>query len=248
VDDPACRKLGSRFVPHPSGCDFFPSFPRQLAPFRCGTNGAVIDSRQAFVPHPSGCDFYAQLCEFLGKWPFLVTVGVSISQEIGFAMTTKHFDHDGRTRFVTFSTHQQLPILSDPELSSMVFGALEAVTREYRCTLLAWVIMPEHVHLVLSPPVDAALGQIIGEIKSRSAKAAHSILLRRRSPLLASLRVHRDGQSHFALWKKRCFDRNCRSDEEICQKVRYCHWNPVRRGLAHAPEDYLWSSARRWLS
>jgi len=102
--------------------------------------------------------------------------------------------------------------------------------------------MPEHVHIVVVPPVEIKLGPVIGEIKRISAKKIHDILMTNKSPLLNKLRVIRHGVERFALWQTRCYDHNCRSWDSIWERVNYCHNNPVKRGLAKSPGDWEWSS------
>ena len=56
--------------------------------------------------------------------------------------------------------------------------------------------------------------------------------------------VWRDGHNRLAFWQRRCFDHNCRNEDALWNKVRYCHMNPVTRGLVRIPGDYPWSSYR----
>ncbi len=154
----------------------------------------------------------------------------------------KHFDHDGRARFVTFCTHRKLPILTNDTFRMIVVEALDEVRKQSEFRLLAWVIMPEHVHLVIVPSVESKLGPIIGEIKRISARRIHKLLTAGESDLLSKLIVVRRGTRKFALWLQRCYDHNCRTDNEIREKIMYCHNNPVRRGLVGSPDNWRWSS------
>jgi len=115
---------------------------------------------------------------------------------------------------------------------------------EHEFRLIGYVFMPEHVHLVIVPTVDSVLSAIIGDIKRFSAHEIHGMLLRDKMELIKALTVFRDRHTDFALWKRRFFDHNCRNDESVKQKVDYCHYNPVKRGMVSAPEDWIWSSYR----
>lgn len=159
-------------------------------------------------------------------------------------MRVKHFDHDGRARFVTFSTHQRLPILSNTQFRQAVIDSILDVRETSRFRLLAYVIMPEHVHLVLIPGIDSAVGGLVGEIKRIAARKIHAAIRNQKPLLLAKLTVIRDKREKFALWERRCYDHNCRTDKAIWEKVTDCHSNPVRRGLAGNPADWVWSSYR----
>ena len=95
--------------------------------------------------------------------------------------------------------------------------------------LMGYVIMPEHVHLVLLPPEKMKLGLVIREIKSKMAREYFAL-------------VRNDIMGTRIFWQKRCYDHNCRSAASVREKINYCHNNPVRRGLVSDPADYEWSS------
>jgi len=80
-------------------------------------------------------------------------------------MKLKHYDHDGRARFVTFCTHRKLPILTNHFFRDIVVSRLHETCRGFHLRLLGYVVMPDHVHLVVVPPEEAELGPIVGELK-----------------------------------------------------------------------------------
>jgi putative transposase len=104
--------------------------------------------------------------------------------------------------------------------------------------------MPEHVHLVLIPPVDIKLRPAIGDIKRLAADWIVDWMRLSQSGLMRRLIVERDGIRRMAVWQRRCYDHNCRSEEAMWEKVRYCHNNPVKRELVNNPADWVWSSYR----
>lgn len=159
-------------------------------------------------------------------------------------MKLKHYDNCGQARFVTFCTHRRIPLLTNNLFCSEVTNAIKYVRQTTGFKLLAYVIMPEHVHLVIVPRPETFLGQLVGEIKRLSAKSILSHLRLSQTPLLDRLTVIRNGKTRQALWQRRCYDHNCRSDQLIWLKVNYCHSNPVIRGLAGAEADWQWSSYR----
>jgi putative transposase len=159
-------------------------------------------------------------------------------------MKLKHYDHDGRARFVTFCTHKRIPVLTNTPFRKIIVECLEEVRKNYNLRLLGYVIMPEHVHLVVVPPKELKFGPVIGELKHISAKRIHELLSGNTGDLIHRLTAMRNGRQRFALWQRRCFDHNCRSDESVWEKVEYCHNNPVTRGLVSKPDDWKWSSCR----
>ena len=159
-------------------------------------------------------------------------------------MKLRHYDHDGRARFITFCTHHRLPLLTNNRFREIIIDAIRRTREEKKFRLLGYVIMPEHVHLVIVPGLDSEVGDIVGEIKVRSATAILDLMRAGRSSTLQRLTVIRDGIEKLAFWQRRCYDRNCRSDEEVWEEVNYCHNNPVKRGLVSAPERWIWSSCQ----
>ncbi len=153
-----------------------------------------------------------------------------------------HYDDWGTARFITFSTNGRPPLLTSPGISEQVLREVGAARRKYKFRLHGFVIMPEHVHLVLYPAEPLELGRLIGEIKSRSARTALRALESTASPYLRVLSSRRNNNADYSFWLPRCYDHNCRSTTDTIEKVNYCHWNPVKRELVASPSAWPWSS------
>jgi len=167
----------------------------------------------------------------------------------------RHYDHLGTARFVTFSTYRREPLLTDDSIRRIIVEHLELVRRSFDVKLLSYVLMPEHVHLVIYPPDGLELGRVIGEMKSRSARAIFSQM---GNPPQAAIKYppqavmkyppqavgHRSSKPEIdrSFWLKRCYDHNCRTPDTVREKIHYCHINPVKRGLVADPGDWYWSS------
>ena len=91
--------------------------------------------------------------------------------------------------------------------------------------LYAWVVMVNHVHILLRPLVP--LRKALMNIKSASARAANAIL-------------HRTGEP---FWQGESYDHWVRNSKERASVIRYIESNPVKAGLVAEPEQWLWSSA-----
>lgn len=117
--------------------------------------------------------------------------------------------------------------LQEPGIAAMLVNALrygEAVRRFY--TLYAWVIMPNHVHVILQPHVD--LRHLMRWLKGRTGRIANRIL----------------GRTGTAFWQDESFDHWIRSAAELRNSIAYVESNPVKAGLVAAPEQWPWSSAQ----
>ncbi len=119
-----------------------------------------------------------------------------------------------------------------------------AYARElHRFQIFAWVIMPEHVHLMLLPRLpDHPVSAILTSLKQPFAREVIARWRKLDAPVLNRL-IHSRGETRFWL-RGGGYVRNTRADGEFVEKVNYIHANPVRRGLVDNPTDWKWSSAR----
>ena len=134
-----------------------------------------------------------------------------------------------QTYFVTKCTHGHRNILAEPIAAETVIRSLEYVRRAGHIKLLAFVIMPDHYHTVFTLLEGEDLSGIMRRVGSFTANRIRRIL-----------------QLDHAVWQGEGFyDRACRNDAEVYEIVEYIHHNPVRRGLATSPEEWVFSSATR---
>ncbi len=140
--------------------------------------------------------------------------------------------HSGQSHFVIFSCYRRQPKLNTPEIRALFLEILEKTRLQYSLCVYGYVLMPEHVHLLLSEPDSGTLADSIHFLKLSSSKRRQS-----------TSTEHRDSEH---LWQKRYYDRNLRSYSDFTEKLRYIHRNPVKRGLCEKPEDWPWSSFRHY--
>ena len=100
---------------------------------------------------------------------------------------------------------------------------LEAVRRRYGLVVAGYVLMPEHVHLLVGEPLVSSLSVALQVLKQKTSR-----------------KLKKKGDVRF--WQRRYYDFNVHSELKKTQKLRYMHRNPVRRGLVEKPEDWPWSS------
>ena len=116
--------------------------------------------------------------------------------------------------------------MSRTDVADLIASALKFfVGRRYE--LHAWVVMPNHVHVIVWPLAGHTLSEILHSWKSYTSKEANKLL-------------HRGGET---FWQKESFDHWIRGDAERAQLVAYVENNPVKAGLCKRPEDWKWSSA-----
>ncbi len=118
--------------------------------------------------------------------------------------------------------------LSDPRIARLVENALLHFDGQ-RYRLIAWVIMPNHVHVLLEIFAGYPLDRVVHSWKSYTANEANKLLQR---------------QGRF--WFREYFDRYIRDEQHFANAVRYIHENPVKAGLVERAEDWEFSSAKLW--
>lgn len=128
--------------------------------------------------------------------------------------------------------------------------ALSETREKLGVALWAYVIMPEHVHVLLYPlRNDYSIHAILAILKrSVSAKAREHLEKTRREDWLTKLSVRFPSRTVFRFWQPGGgFDKNIFKERTVASVIEYIHDNPVRRGLVDHPSAWEWSSARFWL-
>jgi putative transposase len=162
--------------------------------------------------------------------------------------TCRRFDVPGDAHCLTFSCFGRLPLFARERSCTWMLRALELGRARQLYDLWAYVVMPEHVHIVLLPHPDVRIQSILTTLKQSVAKRALLWLQREAPDFLPRLEDPQpNGQRCYRFWLRGGgYDRNLRTVADIHQKIDYVHANPVRRELVASPGDWPWSSYRAW--
>ncbi len=152
----------------------------------------------------------------------------------------KRFYGANHLHYITCSCYRRQPLLATARRRDTFLRVLEQVRQKYDFTVVGYVVMPEHIHLLISEP---ALGDPSVVIKVLKQRVARRLLPRKPTPeAQGSLWAAAVSPRHF--WQKRFYDFNVWSRRKKIEKLRYMHRNPVKRGLVERPELWRWSSFR----
>jgi putative transposase len=165
----------------------------------------------------------------------------------GHRKRVRHFHESGHLHELTFSCYRRLPLLTNDVWRGLLARSLDAADREEGFELVAFVFMPEHVHLLVHPTgPDPSIGRYLARLKQPVSRQIRDILVRHDAELLRRLTVReRPGKTCFRFWQEGSgFDRNLFSPRAIEASLDYIHENPVKRGLCRRAVDWRWSSAR----
>lgn len=138
----------------------------------------------------------------------------------------KRYQTSGHHHAINFSCYDRRPYLATPAARDLFEQSLEKTRRKYELYIFGYVVMPEHVHLLVSEPKREPLSKAIQALKLSVSK---------QSP-----------QSRF--WLERYYDFNVITDDKHVEKLRYIHRNPVTRSLVDKPEDWPHSSYLTYLT
>jgi putative transposase len=136
----------------------------------------------------------------------------------------ERYQEAGDLHFVTFSCYRRLALLKTPATRELFERSLETIRCRYHLFVTGYVVMPEHVHLLVSEPLKGSLARALQALKLSVA------VQRRERPF----------------WQRRYYDFNVYTESNRIEKLRYMHRNPVVRELVAKPEDWPWSSFRHY--
>ena len=119
--------------------------------------------------------------------------------------------------------------------------ALGAIRDRYKFLLVGYVVMPEHVHLLVSEPPKSTPSMVLKVLKQRVAR---DLRKRKRGAGGGQLRLaFMSGDAALPrFWQPRFNDFNVYSRYKVREKLEYMHQNPVKRGLVKNPGEWMWSS------
>lgn len=143
----------------------------------------------------------------------------------------RRLQQSGQSHFVTFTCYHRRPGLVSACACDFFMEVLESMRRRFAMRVYGFVVMPEHVHLLISEPERGVLADAIHYLKLSFAKRVQGLCRE---------------LSGGVLWQKRYDDRNIRNESKLAEKLRYIHRNPVKRGLVKEPAEWKWSSSRHY--
>ncbi|HVI07861.1 MAG TPA: transposase [Candidatus Binatia bacterium] len=140
----------------------------------------------------------------------------------------KRYYGTGGLHFITWSCYRRRPLLSEPA-RDLLLTVLELMRLRYRFAVVGYVIMPEHMHILISEPQLGNPSTVVQAVK-----------------LGFTQRWRATSGFSGQFWQRRFYDFNVWSQRKEAEKLRYMHQNPVVRGLVEKAGDWRWSSFRSY--
>jgi putative transposase len=146
--------------------------------------------------------------------------------------------------FITCSCYRRLPFLRTARSHDCFLSILEQTRERYRFVVVRYVVMPEHIHLLITEPEVGTPSTVMQVLEQRANRA---MLPKKRRTDLRQHRPFEDAILRMPFWQDRFYDFNVWTAKKCVEKLRYMHRNPVKRGLVSLPEQWRWSSFRFYL-
>ncbi len=153
----------------------------------------------------------------------------------------RHFNDPGHLHELTFSCYRRLPLLTNDDWRGELSRSVDRAMAGQGYRLVAFVYMPEHVHLIVYPLAEAkGIDRLLRAIKRPYSYRVKQRLIASGADLLRRLTIRqRPGVETFRYWQEGPgYDRNLTEAKTVLSAIDYVHLNPVRRGLCTTATDW----------
>jgi putative transposase len=157
-------------------------------------------------------------------------------------MAHKLIRHYGRghLHFITFTCYRRLLLLRPVRARNVFVQILGQVRDRYGFSLVGYVVMPEHIHFLISEPAMGTPSTVIQVLKQRVSRRLRR---KKRRPSGQLNLIFADGDDSLPrFWQRSFYDFNVWSLKKRVEKLHYMHVNPLKRKLVEHPRDWPWSS------
>ena len=144
--------------------------------------------------------------------------------------------------FITCSCYHRQRWLGSRQRRDLFLSVLEQVRQGYDFVVVGYVVMPDHIHLLISEPEKGDPSRVMQAVKQGFSRRVLKRMRKRRVAAQGEL----FGGEVDHVWQRRFYDFNVWSKRKRIEKLRYMHRNPVRQGLVAEPEQWAWSSFRSY--
>jgi putative transposase len=145
-------------------------------------------------------------------------------------------------QFFTASIKGWYRLLQHDQYKDIILNSLHFLVKDKRIQLYAFVIMPDHIHLIwqMQPLINPQ--NLQRDFLKYTAQRIKHDLNKNHYDMLSHFETDANDRN-YQFWKRRALSIELRTDKVYLQKLNYIHWNPVRAGICTLPEEYKYSSA-----
>jgi putative transposase len=144
--------------------------------------------------------------------------------------------------FITCSCYRRLPLFASARAKNLFVKILGEVRDRHGFALVGYVVMPNHIHLLIGEPPKGTPSAIMQVLKQRVSRRLRRKPRRKRSSQQLALPFSQLNGSLPQFWQPRYYDFNVWSQTKFVEKLQYMHMNPIKKKLVTHPKDWPWSS------
>jgi len=148
---------------------------------------------------------------------------------------------EGGTYFFTVVTSNRRGILCLPQSRDALKKAIIQVRKKYPFEILAWVLLPDHLHCIWTLPLD----DCDFSLRWRLIKRNYSFLMK--DVLSVSKSDSQKKKQESGFWQRRFWEHVIKDENDLAKHFDYVHFNPVKHGLVENLYDWKWSTYHRYL-
>ena len=142
--------------------------------------------------------------------------------------------------YITCSCYRRKPFLGTAQSRDVFLQVFERSRQRFGFTVEGFVVMPEHIHLLIGEPAQGTPSTVMQVLKQETARKLRK--KRKRKVSLDQLPLFHEPARENHFWQRRFYDFNVFTQHKRSEKLRYMHNNPVKRGLVTEPGEWRWSS------
>jgi putative transposase len=139
----------------------------------------------------------------------------------------QRYPNEGFPYLVTTVVKDRQPLFAEHRCCQIVIDSISFLRTRLGHRVHAYVLMPDHMHLVVAPREGGNVSQVMHSLKLYTARQIGAL-----------------SGSKGGIWQARFYERALRTPKDVQEALAYVHDNPVNARLAKSPEDYNWSSYR----
>lgn len=156
----------------------------------------------------------------------------------------------GHIYYITTVVYDRRPLFTHPPYVLALLDSLNYYRFVYRFKIVGYVIMPDHIHVLVWPQAGPQIAEFMRDFKKYTAvRIVRQAEVEEREGDLEAFKQagNQTGRSANKVWQDGYWDKNVFTDPFLRQKLNYIHRNPLRAGLVVQPEDYPYSSYRNYV-
>jgi REP element-mobilizing transposase RayT len=161
----------------------------------------------------------------------------------------KRYRIEGSIFYITSNVYNRIRILTRPSFIIPIIDSLNYYRYQYTCKLIGYVIMPDHIHLLIWPQEAPVVTDFMRDFKRfTSGRITRQAKLEGITNWVEEFEEagKETGRADYKVWQDSFWEMNIYTRKFLEQKLNYIHMNPIRAGLCSSAEGYLYSSYRNY--